>query len=336
MPRKAATSIEWDVRRERWFIVQCLARNAEYLALHDKYEKLVRRHIELKNYRQSPPLLLASLILAEWRRNPDPHAPPPKGFVVALGRAAPNPLRKGEALALLQRARRDPKERRKLMRILATVPPPEPAPEEGQVEQEIIQLHRQVKYRFGLFYVWDPRPFRGKTPREIDRLRYVTYESIRIVRDMVPTTADVGPIDEGAPARDLEESQRFEDSRFMTFCDGGVDLYMIADVRQSSRRLRYDFERIVKKIERLKRSGKLKGLPERPRSDVWTRCLRVWDLRKAGVSNREIARKLFGTAFATSPKNAEVLASQYYEKACRWISLDWARSRVNATGSPIT
>lgn len=195
------------------------------------------------------------------------------------------------------------------------------------ISQELDNIDRIAEQRFGLAYPWDPRPLKDLVWNDARRLDEIVLESIRI-RARVP---------EGS--RRWFESLRTCDGpdpgrRFLSFCEEGTYLCLLIDVRHTSRRLRYDFERILGKIDQLKRLGKLKGFPERPRPAVWKRCLRVWDLRTAGMRNREVARIVFRTEFATDPKNAEVLATQHYGKACRWISMEWARSRIKDKGAP--
>jgi len=261
MPRKPATSMKRSIREERWFLMQCLARNEEYLALYER---------DLETKAKFPPSRF-------------PFQPPRR-------------TRKTMSLA-----------------------------------RELGRIAHFAAQRFRLFMVLDPRPFKNRPLEQVGNFDEVLFESIRL-RTKVPVehTARYS----GLHICDASLRERHQGERFLSFTDGGVDLCMIIDVRHTKRRLRYDFERILGKIDQLKRSGQLGAFPERPRPAVWRKCLRVWDLRKAGVRNRDVAKQVFKTECTTNPENAKVLATQHYKNACRWISLDWCRSGVKAKGSP--
>ncbi len=324
MPRKAPESIEQHIRYERWFVVQCLARNREYLALYEKHDQLAKEWTDARNRSEVFLFPHQWAELRRWQRRRSPESPP-KGLRNVLRHLYRTSPERGDVERMLRKSRHDNKARKSLVDLLRVDRPHQPSVEEEQLADRIKALHRRAKLRFGVFHVWDPRPYVDKSPKELGRLNGIIFDSIGMIRDMVPTKGDVGPIDRGFAEGGRPEGPRYEDERFATFCNGGVDLYLIVDVRHPAARLRYDFERIIRKVERLKRAQKLKTLPERPSPDRWEMYLKVWDLRERGKTFKEIARDVLPGPFRHHGDKAKKLTHYYYKQAQFWITLDWAR-----------
>lgn len=324
MPRKPRPTLTQDVQHEKWFKVQCLCRNKEYLDLFEERMKLRETLASL----EAP---LPALQGLEWdlirRALAGPEAQPPASEI------NPEPLDPSRLSAeqlqyIEERLIKEPLLRSHikarisdwLRRVrLRREPKPERA------KRRVKEIENYSKERFGLSNMADPRPFKDAPPEEIGWIGDLFVDSIWFMRPARGGILYTEPIEPGEwkganfkVAIDWEQivGSLIERDRY---------LFLVVDARHPPGRLENDFRRILEWIARLKQSQRLATLPPRPGRSDWKLMLRVWDLHSEGEGPSAIARALWPKKYENDKVTARKRAHYLLAQAQKWISMEWAR-----------
>ncbi len=323
MAEKSLTKLKREADLDRWFLVQCLARNKDYCDLYDDYARRLKRRREVTGR----PWELNTNQISYVEFLLDKRMMSQEGQRDLESRIQRGKLTELELSVIAQKEKSPTLRNYFLVSLSGKFPARKVASREKQkLDARLKEIETDVTHRFGIPYLVDARPHMNEDPSHPSWIADTFAGSIHLVQFLEPPKYITEGIDPGEWRGAVGADNPSPDEWVLSKIDDGL-LPIFIDVRNPPGQILYELHQVVRVLRALQEKTLVQVSPrQRPHRDVkfLQEHFRVWDRYQENARPDDIAREVFAHKYDNEdPGNARSLTSQYRARADDWISLRW-------------